>query len=127
VDEKNINRDHLLEHTKGASDYAEYALEYPLKDRIVCVDYSRRKMKFKDKDGDLITDPEMVKLAPMFFNSIQDMSSQIVYDLNKKDTDSSMFEEVAKVFNTNCDVKNGSIGIKTNFYHDFVNIHVLEV
>jgi hypothetical protein len=124
-----ISSDHLLEQAsnltlehiqKGASGYAEYALEYPLKDRIACVDYSRRKMKFKDNDGNLITDPEMVKLAPMFFDSIKDKSSQIVYDLNKKDMDSSMFEEVAKVFNTNCDVKNGATGIKTEFYHDFV-------
>ena len=76
-----ISSDHLLEQSsnltlehiqKGASGYAEYALEYPLKDRIACVDYSRRKMKFKDKDGNLITDPEMIKLAPMFFDSIKD-------------------------------------------------------
>jgi hypothetical protein len=124
-----ISSDHLLhcssnltlEHIqKGAYGYAEYALEYPLKNRIACVDYSRRKMKFKDNDGNLITDPEMVKLAPMFFDSIKDKSSQIAYDLNKKDMDSSMFEEVAKVFNTNSDVKNGATGIKTEFFHDFV-------
>jgi hypothetical protein len=124
-----ISSDHLLEQSsnltlehiqKGASGYAEYALDYPLKDRIACVDYSRRKMKFKDKDGDLITDPEMIKLAPMFFDSIKDKSSEIVYDLNKQDMDSSMFEEVAKLFNTNCDVKNGATGIKTEFYYDFI-------
>jgi hypothetical protein len=124
-----ISSDHLLEQSsnltlahiqKGASGYAEYALEYPLKDRIACVDYSRRKMKFKDNNGNLITDPEMVKLAPMFFDSIKNKSSQIVYDLNNKDIDSSMFEEVAKVFNTNSDVKNGASGMKTDFYHDFV-------
>ena len=34
--------------------------------------------------------------------------------------DSSMFEGVAKLFNTNADVKNGAIGIKTDFYHDFI-------
>ncbi len=50
-----VTTENLLEHTenltlehvqKGASGYAEYALEYPFKDRIACVDYSRRKMKF---------------------------------------------------------------------------------
>jgi hypothetical protein len=124
-----ISCDHLLEQSsnltlehikKGASGYAEYALEYPLKDRIACVDYSRRKIKFKSKDGDLIADPEMVKLAPMFFDSIKNKSSEIVYELNKKDMNSSMFEEVAKLFNTNSDVNNGATGIKTEFYHDFV-------
>lgn len=110
-----------LEHVqRGASGYAEYALEYPLKDRIACVDYSRRKIKFKDNEGKLITDPEMVKLAPMFFDSIKDKSSELVYNLNKPDMDSVMFEEVAKLFNTNADVKNGSSGVKSEFYHDFV-------
>lgn len=124
-----VTSDHLIdsapnltiEHVqKGASGYAEYALEYPLKDRIACVDYSRRKIKFKDKDGSLVTDPEMVKLAPMFFNSIKDKSSELVYSLNTPDMDSAMFEEVAKLFNTNADVKSGSTGVKSEFYHDFV-------
>jgi hypothetical protein len=110
-----------IEHVqKGASGYAEYALEYPLKDRVACVDYSRRKIKFKDNDGNIVTDPEMVKLAPMFFESIKDKSSQLVYGMNTSEMDSSMFEQVANLFNTNADVKNGSSGVKTDFYHDFV-------
>ena len=124
-----ISSEHMLEQSsnltlehiqKGASGYAEYALEYPLKERTACVDYSRRKMKFKDKDGNLITDPEMVKLAPMFFNSIKDKSSEIVYSQNDSNMDSVMFEAVAKLFNMNADVKNGADGIKSEFYHDFV-------
>ena len=124
-----ITHDHLIEQSnnltlehiqKGASGYAEYALEYPLKDRVACVDFSRRKLKFKDKDGNLITDPEMIKLTPMFFDSIKNKSSEIVYDQNKDDMDSFMFEEVAKLFNTNADVKNASSGIKSDFYHDFI-------
>jgi hypothetical protein len=54
---------------KGPEGYAQYALEYPLKDKIICVDYSRRKVKFKDKDGNVITDPEMTGLTTKFFNS----------------------------------------------------------
>ena len=124
-----ISSEHMLEQAqnltlehiqKGASGYAEYALEYPLKERIACVDYSRRKMKFKDKDGNLITDPEMVKLAPMFFNSIKEKSSEIVYSQNDPNMDSVMFEAVAKLFNMNADVKNGADGIKSEFYHDFI-------
>jgi len=124
-----VTTENLLEHTehltlehvqKGASGYAEYALEYPFKDRIACVDYSRRKIKFKDSEGHLVTDPEMVKLAPMFFNSIKDKSSQLVYSQNDPNMDSVMFEQVAKLFNTNADVKNGSSGIKSDFYHDFI-------
>lgn len=124
-----ITHKHLVDHApqltlehiqKGAFGYAEYALEYPLKDRVACVDYARRKIKFKDTEGNVVTDPEMIKLAPMFFDSIKDKSSQLVHSLNTPDMDSVMFEEVAKLFNTNADVKNGSTGIKTDFYHDFV-------
>ena len=124
-----ITQEYLINHTpsltiehikKGASGYAEYALEGPLKGRIACVDYSRRKIKFKDREGNIITDPEMAKLAPMFFDSIKDKSSQLVYSLNTADMDSAMFEGVAKLFNTNADVKNGATGIKTDFYHDFI-------
>ena len=110
-----------IEHIrKGAFGYAEYALEGPLKDRIACVDYSRRKIKFKDTEGNIITDPEMAKLAPMFFDSIKDKSSQLVYSLNTADMDSAMFEGVAKLFNTNSDVRNGATGVKSEFYHDFI-------
>jgi len=124
-----ITHEYLVEHTpqltlehiqKGASGYAEYALEYPLKDRVACVDYARRKIKFKNKDGDLIADPEMCKLTPMFFESIKAKSSEIVYSQNDPNMDSVMFEEVAKLFNMNADVKNGAEGIKSDFYHDFV-------
>jgi hypothetical protein len=124
-----ITQEHLVEYTpqltlehiqKGASGYAEYALEYPLKDRVACVDYSRRKIKFKNKEGDLIADPEMSKLTPMFFESIKSKSSEIVYSQNDPNMDSVMFEEVAKLFNMNADVKNGADGIKSDFYLDFV-------
>jgi len=124
-----ITAEHFLEHTpqltlehiqKGASGYAEYALEHPLKDRVVCVDYSRRKIKFKNRDGDLVTDPEMKRLAPMFFDSIKAKSSEIVFAQNTPDMDSEMFEQVAKLFNTNADVRNAATGVKSEFYHDFV-------
>lgn len=110
-----------IEHVqRGASGYAEYALEYPLKDRVICVDYSRRKIKFKDHLGNVVTDPEMAKLAPMFFENIKAKSSELVYNSNNSEIDSSMFEQVAKLFNTNADVKNCSTGIKSDFFHDFV-------
>lgn len=55
-----------------------YALDYPLKNKVICVDYSRRKVKFKNRDGDIITDPEMTSLATKFFNSIKDKNKELV-------------------------------------------------
>lgn len=94
-----ITADQLIEYTpqltiedvqKGASGYAEYVLEYPLKDRVVCVDYARRKIKFKNRDGNLVTDPEMAKLAPMFFESIKAKSNELIYSQNTPDMDSAL-------------------------------------
>ena len=71
----NLTIDHIK---KGPEGYAQYALDYPLKDKMVCVDYSRRKIKFKDKDGNVITDPEMTGLASKFFNSIKDKNKELI-------------------------------------------------
>ena len=71
----NLTIDHIK---KGPEGYAQYALDYPLKDKMVCVDYSRRKIKFKDKDGNVITDPEMTGLATKFFYSIKDKNKELI-------------------------------------------------
>ena len=67
---------HLQEHVQnlnplhvqnGASGYAKYALEYPLKDMIVCTDFQRRNCKYKDENGNVVSDPEMTKITKGFF------------------------------------------------------------
>jgi len=79
-----ITDDHLkeqaqfltLDHIKnGPSGYAKYALDYPLKDRITCPDFSRRKINYKDSEGNLVTDPEMKKLCGKLFKSIEEQNS----------------------------------------------------
>jgi len=81
-----ITDDHLkeqaqfltLEHIKqGAIGYANFACEHALKDRITCVDVSRRKVKYKNQDGLVITDPEMTVLSKKLFSSIQDKNTQL--------------------------------------------------
>ena len=46
----------LEHHVMGAEGYAQYALEFPFKDKIVCVDVSRNKIKYKNEEGDIIED-----------------------------------------------------------------------
>ena len=61
-------------HTKEPESNNQYVF-YPLKDMMICVDYYRRKIKFKDKHGNVITDPEiklLTTLTTKFFNSIKD-------------------------------------------------------
>jgi hypothetical protein len=135
-----------LDHVKqGASGYAKYALDYPLKNRIVCVDYSRRKIKYKNKDGELICDPEMAKLSQKLFTAIEERNDKLVNEYVKELTnkwsglnnnygdemdedDTKMFEEEASYlidFITNMknrqrDVKKVADGYKPEIYHDFI-------
>jgi hypothetical protein len=67
-----------IEHIrKGPAGYAEYALTYPFKDRIVCVDYARRKAKYKDENGAIITDPKLTRLTKLLFRSIAEKNKEL--------------------------------------------------
>ncbi len=73
-----------LDHIKdGASGYAKYALEYPLKDKVICVDYARRKVKYKDENGNLVNDPEMTKISQKFFTDIEESNNNLIKEYNK--------------------------------------------
>lgn len=117
----NLTIDHII---KGPEGYAEYALEYPLKDRMVCSDYSRRKIKFKDKDGKVITDPEMNTLAVKFFESINDKNRELIRkyanEAKEKLGDDNVMDTVVKLFDYKAAVEKGSDGEKSEFHHDFV-------
>ena len=115
----NLTIDHIK---KGPEGYAQYALDYPLKDKMICVDYSRRK--FKDKDGNVITDPEMTGLATKFFNSIKDKNKELIClyanELKEKLGDDNIMDTMVKIFDYKTAVDRGSDGEKTDFHYDFV-------
>jgi predicted transcriptional regulator len=118
----NLTIDHII---KGPEGYAEYALEYPLKDRMLCSDYSRRKVKFKDKDGKVVTDPEMNTLALKFFESIKDKNRELIRryanEAKEKLGDDNVMDTVVKLFDYKSAVEKGSDGgDKSEFHHDFV-------
>ena len=103
-----------LDHIKqGVDGYVKYALEYPFKDRIVCVDYSRKKIKYKDQDDNIIEDPEMTKLSQKFFKAIEKKNTEIVEsqlsDLYQKleelhnDSNDEMNEDETIIFQNNSD------------------------
>jgi len=78
---------HLQEHVQnlnplhvqnGASGYAKYALEYPLKDMIVCTDFQRRNCKYKDENGNVISDPEMTKIMKRLFSAIKERNEELI-------------------------------------------------
>ena len=112
-----------LEHIqKGPEGYAEYALEYPLKNRIVCVDYARRKVKFKDKEGNVITDPEMSSIATKLFQSIKDRNKDLIlsYGRELRDRFGAEMDTVVKLLEYKSDVDMSAGGSKPEFLYDFV-------
>ena len=108
-----------LEHIKkGPRGYAQYALEYPLRDRVVCVDYARRKIKFKDANGNVITDPEMNRLAMLFYNSIKDKNRQLVDECKRQlkvNFDDEELDMLSKLMDYMNSVERSSAGEKTDF------------
>ena len=68
-----------IDHVKnGAVGYAKYALEHPLKDWLVCTDTSRKKGKYKDSDGNIVSDPEMSSITKKLFLAIKDRNSELI-------------------------------------------------
>ena len=116
---QHLTIDHIM---KGPEGYAQYALEYPLKDRLICVDYARRKVKFKDRDGNVITDPEMSNLATKFFNSIKDKNKELIVECGDKlkENFGDEVDTIVKLFDYKTCVERGSDGETTEFHHDFV-------
>ncbi len=149
-----IRNEDFMEHTKyltldhikeGASGYAKYALEYPLKDKVICVDYARRKVKYKDETGNLVNDPEMTKLSHRFFTAIEESNNVLLrehnamileklMDMNNDGNDEMteeegnrcteigniLLEEMMKVKNLRSDIDDIKKGNKPILFNEFV-------
>ena len=119
-----------IEHIKkGALGYSEYFLEHPLKERIVCTDYSRRKIKYKNEQGEIVTDPEMTNLSDLLFKSIKDRNRELTIQYSSELSDKfktakdpsqlSYFMEMAGKFSQqDLDVFKMFNGVKNEFFHD---------
>ncbi len=128
-----------FDHIKrGVPGYVEYALEYPLKNRVICVDFSRRKIKYKDTDENIITDPEMSKLSQKLFSAIDERNKALILDYleemrkrlfgniddEKSEEDHLEDDRIVKEVSRICDYKigvlKGSRGDLTDFQRDFI-------
>ena len=135
-----------MEHIKNGTDgYVQYALEYPLKDRITCTDFSRRKIKYKDSEGNLVDDPEMSKLSQKFFKAIEEKNSTLINDylheiqiqfnilntnpnneMNDEETkdfdirSDGLIDEVFKAKAQKREISDAANGKKPDIYHEFV-------
>ena len=86
----------LDHHVKGAEGYAEYALEFPFKDKIVCVDVNRNKIKYKDGEGNVIEDVGFQKMMTKMCESLKDRSFNLCQEhyerLSEKFTEKELDE-----------------------------------
>ena len=60
----------------GAKGYASFAGHYPLKDKVLCTDRSRKKLQYKDADGELTDNGRA--LAQRFFQAISERNTEIL-------------------------------------------------
>jgi hypothetical protein len=108
-----------IEHIKkGPIGYAEYILNYPLNKRILCVDYSRKKIKYKDENGNIITDPEMALLSVKLFESIKERNKNLICEYIEKlsvDSETKM-KIVYDMYNYMSMIDRGSVGDKSELY-----------
>jgi hypothetical protein len=84
-----ITKDWLLENVKfftiehilkGPEGYADYFMSYPLKDRLLVLDYAKEIVKFKDECGELIDDPSVVILTKLIFDSLRVKNKELIME-----------------------------------------------
>jgi hypothetical protein len=70
----------MIEHIlRGPEGYVDYALSYPLNDRLIEEDYSNPTfIKYKDRTGDIITDYGGKMLSKMLFESVRERTYEII-------------------------------------------------
>jgi hypothetical protein len=110
---------------KGAYGYAEYAINYPLNNKIVCTDFSRRKLKYKSDDGEVKNDINLISLSKDLFKSINLRNKELIFEYAREyietlnDPEEKMNAYV-KFMNYISLIRDGSQGIHHELYTDFV-------
>ena len=64
----------------GAKGYADFAGNYPFKNRLVCTDKARKKLRYKDSNGDIVNDACGLKLTQRFFQAIAPRNEELIND-----------------------------------------------
>jgi hypothetical protein len=90
----NVHNLTLEHHSKGPEGYAEYALEFPFKDKIVCVDTARNKIKYKNEEGDVVEDIGFRKMMIKLCTELKDRSFSLSQEHYEKLSDTFTEKEV---------------------------------
>lgn len=108
-----LTREHI---EKGISGYAEFAKNYSLKDRVKCVDFSRKNFQFINGDGETVKDNRGNRICKLFFDSIKTQNETLVNiikeDILERVAHTSSPLETNILLNMMTDIINISRGIK---------------
>lgn len=112
-----------IEHIHdGAVGYSQYTSKYPLKDKVICTDFARKKVKYKNSEGKLITDPGMTKICQKLFASIKDRQQELAENYMDTLGISGLEGDELIKYQTHINhVKYIANGGKPKLYHEFVN------
>ena len=128
----NLKLDFILDGAKG---YANFANFYPLRDNIVCTDKARKKIKYKDENGEITDDSRL--LARRFFQAIAERNKDIV-DAAYKETHeevkaivaenragtsdiTSLLTKATKLQSILMKSQNAAVGKDEDFIQEFIN------
>jgi hypothetical protein len=78
---KHINKLSMEHIRKGAEGYADYALNYTLKDKLMCLDYSRKKICYKNEQGDKVEEYRLNNILPKIFKEIEPVNKEMILAL----------------------------------------------
>jgi hypothetical protein len=114
----------LDHHVKGAEGYAEFALEFPFKNRIVCVDVNRNKIKYKNDEGDLIEDVGFRKMMTKLCIALKERSFSLSQEHYEKLSDSFSDSEMDGVnfMETALAITKCANGKETDFCNKIIKI-----
>lgn len=71
----NLRLDFIQDGGKG---YASFASIYSLKDKIICTDKSRKKIRYCNSQGEIVNDYGGVQLCQLFFQNISQHNAAII-------------------------------------------------
>lgn len=110
---------------KGASGYAEYAISYPLNNKILCTDFSRRKVKYKTEEGEVKNDINLNSISKDLFKSINVRNKELIYQyaleyIEPIEDSEEKMNAYVKFMKYISLIKEGSQGVQHELYPDFV-------
>lgn len=124
---KYLTKDHIKD---GISGLARYAVEFPLKNRIIVADAARKTIKFKNEQGNTVKDAKGLQTTKMVCKSIKEPATEnitkirnerIDFMANIKNPNRTITNTVIKQLDELSDMQNGINTLSEGKDHEMQN------